>query len=169
MERSYVNLNITFLFHKKILSFLNYVFFVILCLMYGLGFNPLSKYFQWWKIPILIKFRYVVCTCLVMSNPSFRHRGVMENFWGQNPQNFCTYTSFLLITQKWRILLKMLLYVMRSSTRYTKLENKISQERRLKRMRSKWSKSCFCKKLLEKTSGNTILKYYREIMLGNGK
>ncbi len=58
---------------------------------------------------------------------------------------------------------------LQSRRRYTKLEDKILQERRLKRMRTKWSKSCFCKNLLEETSSNTILKYLSEIMPGNGK
>ncbi len=31
-------------------------------------------------------------------------------------------------------------------------------------MRSNWSKSCFCEKLLEETFSNTILKYWSEIM-----
>ncbi len=53
---------------------------------------------------------------------------------------------------------------MRSSKRYTKSENKISQERSLKRMRSKWSKRCFYKKSLEETSSNNILKHYRAMV-----
>ncbi len=47
----------------------------------------------------------------------------------------------------------------------TKLQNEISQERRLKRMSSKWSKLCFCKKSLEETSSNTIPKYKRALTL----
>ncbi len=53
---------------------------------------------------------------------------------------------------------KYIIYVMRPSKRYKKSENKILQERRLKRMRSKWSKLYFCKKSLEETSSNTVLK-----------
>ncbi len=109
-------------------------------------------------ITILSKFQQTVTLSRLWVN--FWKKKNTEIFKRPHKMSIKDWGTVEKITQKLEKSLSFsVIFVIRSSKRYTKSKNKISRERRLERMWSKLSKSRFCKKLFEEISNNIVLKY----------
>ncbi len=97
------------------------------------------KYFQ--KLPS----PYIFINCINLSKFVKFVKIVFDTYL-----NFIKLFKFLKFSDRPLQNFKFFVFVWRSSKRHIKSENEISQKRRLKRMRSEWSKSCFCKKIVRR-------------------